>query len=206
MENAQILVVEDENIVAMEIQFRLEGLGYVVPTVASCGEEAIQKAEATRPDLVLMDIKLKGEMDGIEAAERIRTCFDIPVVYITAYADKNTLQRAKITAPYGYILKPFEERELHANIEIAIYKHQMEKKVKELVIKLQDALAKIKVLNGLLPICASCKKIRDDKGYWNQVEAYIQEHSEATFTHSICPECMKKLYPKYAKHIKTEPT
>jgi len=200
MENAQIMIVEDENIVALEIQLRLESLGYVVPTVVSSGEEAIKKAETTHPDLVLMDIKLKGEMDGIEAAERIRACFDIPVVYITAYADENTLQRAKITAPYGYILKPFEERELQANIEIAIYKHQMEKKVKELMLKLQDAFTKIKILSGLLPICASCKKIRDDKGYWTQVEAYIQEHSEATFTHGICPECMKKLYPKYVKN------
>jgi len=158
MENAQIMIVEDENIVALEIQLRLESLGYVVPTVVSSGEEAIKKAETTHPDLVLMDIKLKGEMDGIEAAERIRACFDIPVVYITAYADENTLQRAKITAPYGYILKPFEERELQANIEIAIYKHQMEKKVKELMLKLQDAFTKIKILSGLLPICASCKK------------------------------------------------
>ena len=199
MENAQILVVEDENIVALEIQSRLEGLGYVVLAIASSGEEAIQKAEETNPDLVLMDIKLKGDMDGIEAAEEIRTRFNLPVVYLTAYAEENTLQRAKITAPYGYILKPFEERELHANIEIAIYKHQMEQKVKELILELQDALTKVKILNGLLPICASCKKIRDDKGYWTQVEEYIEKNSQATFTHGICPECMKKLYPQYIK-------
>ena len=199
MENAQILVVEDENIVALEIQSRLEGLGYVVLAIASSGEEAIQKAEETNPDLVLMDIKLKGDMDGIEAAEEIRTRFNLPVVYLTAYAEENTLQRAKITAPYGYILKPFEERELHANIEIAIYKHQMEQKVKELILELQDALTKVKILNGLLPICASCKKIRDDEGYWTQVEEYIEKNSQATFTHGVCPECMKKLYPQYIK-------
>ena len=199
MENAQILVVEDENIVALEIQSRLEGLGYVVLAIASSGEEAIQKAEETNPDLVLMDIKLKGDMDGIETAEEIRTRFNLPVVYLTAYAEENTLQRAKITAPYGYILKPFEERELHANIEIAIYKHQMEQKVKELILELQDALTKVKILNGLLPICASCKKIRDDEGYWTQVEEYIEKNSQVTFTHGICPECMKKLYPQYTK-------
>ena len=199
MENAQILVVEDENIVALEIKSRLEGLGYVVLAIASSGEEAIQKAEETNPDLVLMDIKLKGDMDGIEAAGKIQTRFNLPVVYLTAYAEENTLQRAKITVPYGYILKPFEERELHANIEIAIYKHQMEKKVKKLILELQDALTKVKILNGLLPICASCKKIRDDEGYWTQVEEYIEKNSQATFTHGVCPECMKKLYPQYIK-------
>ena len=151
-----------------------------------------------------MDIKLQGDMDGIEAAEEIQVHFNIPVVYLTAYTDENTLQRAKITTPYGYILKPFDERELHVNIEIGIYNHRMEKKVKELILELQDALTKVKILSGLLPICASCKKIRDDEGYWNQVEEYIERHSEVTFTHGICPECMKKLYPEYTKHIKAE--
>jgi len=74
----------------------------------------------------------------------------------------------------------------------------MEKKVKELILELQDTLTKVKILNGLLPICASCKKIRDDEGYWTQVEEYIEKNSQATFTHGICPECMKKLYPQYS--------
>jgi PAS domain S-box-containing protein len=131
MAKAQILVVEDDNIVMMEIKDILQILGYAVCGVASHGEEAVEKAGETRPDLVLMDIRLKGAMDGMEAAEQIRARFDIPVVYLTALADEDTLQRAKVTEPYGYILKPFEERELHSATEIALYKHEMERKLKE---------------------------------------------------------------------------
>ena len=104
MTNAQILIVEDEGIIAKDIQNTLEGLGYAVLAVASSGKEAIKKAAEALPDLVLMDIVLEGYMDGVEAAERIRDRLDIPVVYLTAYSDNKTLQRAKITVPYGYIL------------------------------------------------------------------------------------------------------
>ncbi len=131
MANAQVLVVEDEGIVAKDIENTLKKLGYAVPAIASSGEEAIKKATETLPDLVLMDIVLEGYMDGVEAAEQIRDRFDIPVVYLTAYTDNKTLQRAKITEPYGYILKPFSERELYTAIEMALYKHQMERKLRE---------------------------------------------------------------------------
>ena len=131
MTHAQILIVGDEGIIAKDIQNILKSLGYAVPAIASSGEGAIKKAAEIFPDLVLMDIVLEGYMDGVEAAEQIRDRFDIPVVYLTAYADNKTLQRAKITEPYGYILKPFSERELHTTIEMALYKHQMERKLKE---------------------------------------------------------------------------
>ncbi|AGB48316.1 CheY-like receiver domain-containing protein [Methanomethylovorans hollandica DSM 15978] len=124
MTEAKILVVEDENIVALEIKKRLQKLGYIVPSVASTGEDAISKVEGILPDLVLMDIMLKGEIDGIDAAGEIRKRFNIPVVYLTAYSDEETLQRAKLTEPYGYILKPFEENDLRTTIEIALYRHQ----------------------------------------------------------------------------------
>lgn len=123
MTDAKILVVEDENIVALEIKKRLQKLGYIVPGVASTGEDAITKAEGILPDLVLMDIMLKGEIDGIHAAGEIRRRFNIPVIYLTAYSDEETLQRAKMTEPYGYILKPFEEDDLRTAIEIALYRH-----------------------------------------------------------------------------------
>jgi len=129
MSQAQILVVEDESIVANDIRRRLTNLGYAVVDMAASAQEAIEKAEERHPDLVLMDIVLKGPMDGVEAAEYIRAHFDIPIVYLTAYADDRTLQRAKITEPFGYILKPFEERDLHISIQMALYKHQMERKV-----------------------------------------------------------------------------
>jgi len=131
MGRAKILIVEDESIVALNIQSRLERLGYVVTANIPSGETAIQKVEETSPDLVLMDIKLKGTVDGIEAAGQIRNRFQIPVVYLTAYSDDETLNRAKLTEPYGYILKPFESRDLCTVIEVALYKHQMEQQRRE---------------------------------------------------------------------------
>jgi PAS domain S-box-containing protein len=131
MTSAQILVVEDQSIAALDVKKRLESSGYTVVALASSGEEAIRKATELRPDLVLMDIRLRGEMDGVEAAEWIGAHLDIPVVYLTAYADEATLQRAKITEPFGYLLKPFEERTLHSTVEMALYRHKMERRVKE---------------------------------------------------------------------------
>ena len=131
MSDTKILVVEDESIVAMDIKHRAESLGYTVTGITPSGEEAIQKVSEELPDLVLMDIVLKGEMDGVEAAQRIRDSYDIPVVYLTAYSDERTLKRAKVTEPFGYIIKPFEDRELHSAVEVALYKHKMESKLKE---------------------------------------------------------------------------
>ena len=129
--NKQILVVEDELVVAKNIQNRLENLGYFVPAVVTSGEEAIKKVADIQPDLILMDIMLESELDGIEAAKQISKRFDIPIIYLTAYGDDQTLQRAKITEPYGYILKPFETRDLQSNIEMALYKHTILSKIKD---------------------------------------------------------------------------
>jgi PAS domain S-box-containing protein len=131
MEKKQILVVEDEGIIALDLQNHLTRLGYAVPDIAYTGEQAIRRAKEIHPDLVLMDIRLEGEMDGIEAAEQIRARFGIPVIYMTAYADAATLKRAKITGPFGYILKPFGERELSSTIEMALYRHEMEQRLRE---------------------------------------------------------------------------
>src|SRR4051812_35474729 len=131
MGNAQILVAEDENIIAKDIQHTLRRLGYSVPVTVSSGEEAIRKAEENRPDLVLMDIVLKGAVDGVEAARQIRERLDIPAIYLTAHSDDHTLQRTKTTEPYGYIRKgSFDERELQIAIEIALYKHQTERRLR----------------------------------------------------------------------------
>jgi len=126
-----VLVVEDENIVAKDIANRLRHLGYQVCGMAGSGEEAIRMAESTHPDLVLMDIMLRGNMDGIQAADVIAKQHEIPVIYLTAYADEKTLQRAKRTEAFGYLLKPFEERELHITIEMALFKNQMERRLRE---------------------------------------------------------------------------
>jgi PAS domain S-box-containing protein len=131
MAATKILVVEDEAIVAESIRIKLKKMGYSVISTASSADEAIRKTGEYLPDLVLMDIVLQGEMDGIEAAGQIHTRFDIPVVYLTAYSDEKTLLRAKITEPFGYIIKPFKERELLVAIEISLFKNDMEKKLKE---------------------------------------------------------------------------
>lgn len=131
MSSTKILVVEDEKIVAKDIQISLEDLGYAVPGIAASGGEAIKKAADTSPDLVLMDINLKGDMDGVEAARQLHTRFNIPVIYLTAYSDDKTLERAKLTEPLGYILKPFKAKELHATIQMALSKYRMGRKLKE---------------------------------------------------------------------------
>lgn len=131
----KVLVVEDEGIEALDIQHRLIAAGYTVPGIAMSGEEAVAMASEMCPDIVIMDIMLQGKLDGVMAARQIRDLIDIPVIYLTAFADDCTLDRAKITEPYGYIVKPVKERELAISIEMALYKHAMEKKLKEEVRK-----------------------------------------------------------------------
>jgi PAS domain S-box-containing protein len=127
----QIMVVEDESIVAEHIRISLQNMGYSVISVVSSGAKAIKDAEDKNPDLVLMDIVLDGEMDGIETAKIIRSRFNIPVVFLTAFSDEKILERAKITEPFGYVIKPFNDTDLRINIEIALYKHKMEKELKD---------------------------------------------------------------------------
>ncbi len=131
MENARILVVDDELIIAADLRQKLTRMGFAVIKTVVSGTDAIRCVEDQRPDLVLMDIRLQGEMDGVEAAAIIRARFDIPVIFMTAYPTDDVLERAKVTEPYGYILKPFETRELQSCIKIALYKHQMERRLKE---------------------------------------------------------------------------
>ncbi len=322
MESASILVVEDEAIVAMDLRNRLRGMGHTVPAIASSGEEAVNETAALRPDLVLMDIKLRGEMDGVQAAGHIRHHCHVPVVYLTANSDETTFLRAKHTEPFGYLLKPFVEKELETTIEMALHRHRSERKLErsealktailesaldciitidhegrivefnpsaerafgytraqalgqemgELIIppalreqhwrgisqyllsgkrwmigrrleltalrsdgtefpveltitqieldgppmftgylrditepkriqagwdqrvrELQAALARVKALSGMLSICACCKKIRDEAGQWQPTEVYVQNHSEAVFSHGYCPPCAQKI-------------
>jgi diguanylate cyclase (GGDEF)-like protein/PAS domain S-box-containing protein len=131
MDKRRVLVVEDERLVAKHIENMVRGLGYDVVGVVSTGEDAVRAALETVPDLVLMDIMLRGDMDGIMASRQIWEKASIPVIYLTAYADSGTLDRAKVTEPFGYLLKPFEERELYTAIEMALYKHKMDMKLKE---------------------------------------------------------------------------
>jgi len=131
MNNERILIVEDEKIIALDLQRRLERFGYSVIGMASDGAEAVTAAREGRPDIILMDIMLAGAMDGIEAAKQVRAELGIPVIFLTAYTDERTLDRAKEVEPFGYILKPFKERELYTTIDIALYKHSIDKRLRK---------------------------------------------------------------------------
>lgn len=129
MNHINVLVVEDESIVSKDIQHSLKKLGYNVVGAAATGEKALELIKSESPDIVLMDIMLKGNMNGIEVSEVVKKEYNIPIIFLTAYADESTLSKAKVTEPYGYIIKPFKEIDLHTSIEMALYKH---KKAREL--------------------------------------------------------------------------
>lgn len=188
MERYRIILVEDDAIIALDSRHRLEKLGHTVVAMVADGEAAIAAVRKTSPDLVLMDIGLAGKMDGIETAAKVRAIKDLPVIFLTAYGDDATLARAKVAEPDGYLLKPSSNREIQITIELAVYRHAM---VRERA-QLRD---RIKRLEGIIPICASCKKIRNDDGYWEQVESYLSERSNLLFSHSICHDCMPIVYP-----------
>ncbi len=130
MSKTKILIVEDESIVAKDIQFSLNKLGYAVCGIASSSDKAIDLAGKEQPDLVLMDIMLKGDINGIDTALKMKELFTVPVIFLTAYADEATLEKAKIAEPYGYIIKPFKEVDLQTTIEVAVYKHGKEQAIK----------------------------------------------------------------------------
>jgi len=145
-----ILVVEDEGVVAEDLQHRLIELGYSVAGWAVSGEDAVRLADEVRPELVLMDIRIRGEVDGIGAARAIRERFDIPVIFVTAFADAETIGRAKVAEPLGYIVKPFSDRDLETSIELALHKHQLDKQRADLLERLKQANAEIEEQRGFL--------------------------------------------------------
>lgn len=197
MSKERILVVEDERIVAEDIKLRLNGLAYTVCGIAFSGEEAVKKIGEMRPDLVLMDIILEGSMDGIEAASLVKSRFGIPVIYLTAYADDETLERAKMTEPFGYLLKPFEDRDLKTTIEMALYKFRMERMLREserryrgVVENAHDAIY-IQTANGFQYVNPAFEKLTGFKkeeicngkfNFWNSIHPddrrFVKEQKE----------------------------
>ena len=161
-----ILIVEDEYIVALDIQNSLERNGFSVAGRADRGERAVQKAGELRPDLILMDIGLRGEIDGIEAATQIRTRFDLPVIFLTAFGNPTVIERARLAEPFAYILKPFEERELISNIQMALYKHRMEKRLRESENKFRNVIEHSS--DGIVLVDAQGKLIE-----WNRAAEQI---------------------------------
>jgi CheY-like chemotaxis protein len=192
-----ILVVEDNVNVSIVLTARLESLGYRVCATVETGADAIRAVDQHHPDLVTMDILLKGKMNGIDAATKIAKKTDIPIIFMTCLSDQTIFEEAIKTSPYGYIIKPYDINELRSAIEIAVVKHEATQSQKMLISRLQKALDEVKTLSGLLPICASCKRIRNEEdGSWQPIEDYIANHSDADFSHGICPECANRLYPE----------
>jgi two-component system, response regulator PdtaR len=194
-----ILVVEDEINVATVMEARLLSFGHAVCAIARTGPEAVAYAKQHQPDLVLMDILLAGNTNGIDAAKEIRNDSDVPIIFITCLNDEAVLDSAIQTNPSGFLIKPYDNTELRSCVEIAMIKHRAAKEREKLIAQLEEALLQVKRLSGLLPICASCKKIRDNRGSWRQIEEYITTHSEAGFSHGICPQCAQVLYPEFSK-------
>jgi CheY-like chemotaxis protein len=188
----RILIVEDEAIVACDLQSRLESFGYEVVGIAASGEQAVSLAADTSPDLVLMDIQLRGRCDGIQVAETLRAEHGVGIIFLSAHSTEDMLTRAKLTEPLAYLLKPYQERELEIAINVALYKRQAERVREELIRQLEKALAEVKTLRGLIPICAWCRKLRSDDGFWMSVEQYFRAHTEADCSHGICPDCLKR--------------
>ena len=202
-EKSAILIVDDNlhnlNILASA----LKAYGFV-PSVAQSGEETLELLNHSTPDLILLDVMMPG-MDGFETCRHLKenpATRAIPVIFVTALADIESKLKAFEAGGVDYVSKPLEFQEVLARVATHLtlrdLQQQLEQKnnaLQEKNLQLQEALDKVKTLRGLLPICANCKKIRDDGGYWQQVEAYIADHSEAEFTHGICPTCMEKLYP-----------
>ena len=143
---AKVLLVEDEGIVARDLQRRLERLGYGVIGVVDNGAEALALVEQTRPDVVLMDIVLQGQLDGVETARQLCSRMDVPVIFLTAHSDTVTIRRARETTPYGYLLKPFEERELHTTIEMALYRHRADHKIRDQAASLRELSTRLQTI------------------------------------------------------------
>ena len=183
MRQAKILIVEDELIVAKDLEFHLKRMGHSVIAKVTRGEDAVEIAAAQHPDLILMDIVLKGELDGIETSYRIRKSSDIPIIFVTAYTEDSVFERAKATGPYAYIIKPVDMVELKITVELVLYRRYIEDKKTRIQHKLKESL------DRCLPICATCKRIRDEHGHWEQLESYITEHYQLKFSHGLCPEC-----------------
>ncbi|PKK89751.1 MAG: response regulator [Candidatus Wallbacteria bacterium HGW-Wallbacteria-1] len=207
MENSEkrlILAVDDEYANLFLLKGLLENRFRIIE--AKDGQEAVDTALRERPDLILMDVMMP-VMTGLQACaalkERAETR-DIPIIMITAKTGDESLKNALEVGAFDYVTKPFSEVELVARMGNALKLRDQIDTLKKLnlekaklIIELRDAFAQVKTLRGLLPICSSCKKIRNDGGYWSQIEEYITLHSDAVFSHGICPDCARNLYPDF---------
>jgi len=189
--NIKVLVAEDDYLVSQDIIRELKAHGYMNIIEAADGVEAFEKTCSQHPDVVLMDVMMP-KLDGLGAAQKIMACCPTPIVILTAYESQDSVDHAGAAGVAAYLAKPPRPGELERAMSIGMARHADLMELQRLNKELLQALAEVKRLRGILPICCSCKKIRDDKGYWKQIEAYISEHSEALFSHGLCPACAEK--------------
>ncbi len=195
MTTNSVLIVEDERV---NVNIILDALKPHFKTyIAMNGIQGLDRARQNLPDIILLDIVMPG-MDGYEVCRQLKSddrTSGIPIIFLTAMSDIGFEKKGLELGAVDYITKPIlpdiVRLRVGHHLEKEAYRKSLEIKIQEL----KQAMAQIKSLKGLLPICAHCKNIRDDKGYWNQIEDYIQKHSEAEFSHGICPNCVEILYP-----------
>ena len=194
----RVLIAEDDFLVTEMVRGLCEKCGFAVVGKAADGRRAVELAQSLRPDVVLMDLRMP-DMDGIEATRCIHETCPTPVVMLTAHETPDLVEASAAAGAGAYLVKPPTAAELDRAVKIATARFRDAVELRRLNadlrarnVELQAALAQVKTLRGLLPICATCKRIRDDQGYWHQVESYIRQHSGAEFTHGLCPTCLDK--------------
>lgn len=195
--DVKILVVDDEPTNIDVMVKMLESEEYNL-AIADSGEKALKVAGHFRPDLILLDVMMPG-MDGFETCRRLKeseAARDTPIIFVTARMKTDDVILGFQRGGQDYITKPFRRDEVMARIRTHVRLRMLIRNQETLIAELKKALSQVKTLRGMLPICASCKKIRDDQGYWHQIETYIRDHSEADFSHGICMDCARKLYPE----------
>lgn len=199
----RILIAEDDRFSRRLLEAALTRWGYEVVSTSD-GTEAWQELQQDdRPSLVILDLEMPG-LDGIEVCRRVRESSDsqLPyIIFLSAWEGKKDISEGLRSGADDYVTKPFDSDELRARIQVGARVVKLQEALANRIKELEEAMSRIKQLHGLLPICASCKKIKDDKGYWSQIELYIRDHSEAEFSHGICPSCVKELYPNIYEKI-----
>ncbi|NOZ06922.1 MAG: response regulator [Chloroflexi bacterium] len=200
-EKVRVLIAEDDYLASKMIEEAVKSIGFVVVGEAMNGQEAVDMTASLRPDIVLMDINMP-DMDGLEATRLIQERCPTPVVVLTAYQTRELVGLAASAGVGAYLVKPPDAAQVQRAVTMAMARFADMMELRRLNAELQEALGMVKKLSGLLPICANCKKIRDEEGNWQVLEKYIEDHSEAEFSHGICPDCGMQLYPQYFKNRK----
>lgn len=202
----RILIAEDDSTSRLMLAAVLKKMGHEV-LEAPDGPEAWAVFQAPdAPRLAILDWMMP-EMDGLEVVRRVRALpADLPpyLIMLTTKSEKADIARALDAGADDYLVKPFDSGELRARVSVGTRIVELQDRLAGKILALNEALDQIKTLRGIVPICSSCKKIRDDQGYWNQVDVYVHEHTEAEFSHGICPDCMLRLYPDFAQETERD--